>query len=85
MHTVDDNITWYYMGTERRQARKPRRYHNGRRHRIRNESLISDFRLNPARRQEDTDGFVEISSLNNKNDPKAQRFKSRLPRLKKSR
>ena len=81
MHTVDDNITWYYMGTERRQASRPRRYHSDRRYRLRSESLISNFRVNPARRQEDTDGFVEISTLSNNSTRKKFRLKSRLSRF----
>lgn len=67
MHTVDDTVTWYYTGLERRQANKPRRQHNDRRYRLRKESLISDFRQNYSRRQEDVDGFVEIDGLSNGN------------------
>ena len=75
MHKVEDNISWYYTGTERRQANKPRREHEDRRYRLRNESLISDFRLDTARRQEDVDGFVEINGLNNSLDKsKARSF-----------
>ena len=65
MHTVDDTTPWYYTGPERRQADKPRREHSDRRYRLRNESLISDFRLGISRRQEDADGFIEISGLSN--------------------
>lgn len=68
MHKIEDNISWYYTGPERRQANKPRRAHHDRRYRLRNESLISDFRLDTARRQEDVDGFVEIDGLNNSSD-----------------
>lgn len=67
MHTVDDTVTWYYTGLERRQANKPRRQHHDRRYRLRKESLISDFRLGISRRQEDVDGFVEINGLSNGN------------------
>lgn len=73
MHKVDDNISWYYTGPERRRANKPRREHEDRRYRVRDEALISDFRLGTPRRQEDEDGFVEISGLNNDNfQPKIQ-------------
>lgn len=65
MHKVDDNISWYYTGPERRCASRPRREHDDRRYRVRNEALISDFRLGIARRQEDVDGFIEITGLNN--------------------
>jgi hypothetical protein len=68
MHKVEDNITWYYTGPERRQANKPRRAHDDRRYRLRNEALISDFRLDTARRQEDVDGFVEINGLSSGQD-----------------
>ncbi|MBI3188844.1 MAG: hypothetical protein HYZ31_13390 [Gammaproteobacteria bacterium] len=74
MHKVDDNISWYYTGPERRRANRPRREHEDRRYRVRNEALISDFRLGTARRQEDVDGFVEITGLNNNGNsqPKAR-------------
>jgi len=54
----------YYIGPERRHADYPRREldHN-RRHRTRDESLISDCRMNKYRRQEDDEGFFEISTL----------------------
>jgi hypothetical protein len=68
MHKVEDNISWYYTGAERRRANKPRREHDDRRYRLRDESLIGDFRLDTARRQEDVDGFIEIDGLNNSSD-----------------
>lgn len=68
MHTEDEETVWYYTGPERRRANIPRRQHDDRRYRLRNESLISDFRLGMARRQEDADGFVEISGLSNGNN-----------------
>ncbi|HEY9051554.1 MAG TPA: hypothetical protein VIQ03_08430 [Gammaproteobacteria bacterium] len=55
----------YYFGPERRHANKPRRYHNERRHRIRDEALLSDCRTGMARRKEDEEGFFEISNLYN--------------------
>ncbi len=53
----------YYLGPERRTARSPRRSNPCRRHRIRRESLVSDCRTLACRREEDRDGFVEVSSL----------------------
>lgn len=68
MHINDENTVYYYTGPERRRANKPRREHSDRRYRLRDESLISDFRNNTARRIEDEEGFVEISGLNNGSD-----------------
>ncbi|MDQ1363371.1 MAG: hypothetical protein QG652_1232 [Pseudomonadota bacterium] len=67
MHTIDDKTPEYYSGPERRQAHQPRRHAADRRYRLRNESLISDFRNNTNRRMEDEEGFVETGSLNNGN------------------
>ena len=54
----------YYIGPERRHADSPRRnIEQCRRHRIRRESLISDCRIDESRRCEDTEGFIEISTL----------------------
>jgi hypothetical protein len=54
----------YYIGPERRHAHNPRREQDhDRRHRTRNESLISDCRTNNFRRQEDGEGFFEFSTL----------------------
>jgi len=54
----------YYIGPERRHAYNPRReMTHCRRHRNRTESLISDCRTNMSRRREDSEGFVEISTL----------------------
>ena len=53
----------YYIGPERRHAHTPRRtLDHMRRHRTRNESLISDCRID-SRRKEDDEGFFEISTL----------------------
>lgn len=59
-------IGQYYIGSERRHADNPRRNldHN-RRHRTRDESLISECRTNACRRQEDDEGFFEIPTLYN--------------------
>jgi len=53
----------YYSNPERRLANKSRRSSAGRRHRLRNESLVSDCRTNSARRKEDEDGYTEVSNL----------------------
>ncbi len=53
----------YYFGPERRHANHPRRYHMERRHRIRDEALLSDCRNGMPRRKEDEEGFFEISDL----------------------
>lgn len=57
------NQTYYYTGPERRHARAPRRAIFCRRHRMRTESLVTDCRLTPCRRQEDFDGYIELSTL----------------------
>ncbi len=53
----------YYSNPERRLANKSRRASSTRRHRTRNESLVSDCRINSARRKEDEDGYIEVSNL----------------------
>lgn len=59
----------YYLGPERRHADNPRRRpEQCRRHRTRVESLISDCRLTASRRQEDDEGFIEISNLYSDDD-----------------
>jgi len=52
----------YYSGPERRHARAPRRIENDRRYRLRSEALISEYRSD-LRRKEDEEGFIEFSSL----------------------
>jgi len=52
----------YYSGPERRHAEKPRRDINDRRYRLRSEALISEYRSD-LRRKEDDEGFIEFSSL----------------------
>lgn len=75
MHTIDETTVYYYTGPERRHANRPRREHSDRRYRLRSESLISDFR-HDARRLEDEEGFVEISGLNNGNSKSKHRPKT---------
>jgi len=58
----------YYTGPERRHASQPRRRHRDRRHRYRDEALLSDCRSGEARRWEDEQGFIEIANLYN--DPR---------------
>jgi len=53
----------YITGSERRQARQPRRSHQKRRYRIRFESLLSDCRSGLKRRCEDEEGFFEFENL----------------------
>ncbi len=53
----------YYIGPERRHANHPRRSGQERRHRCRDESMLSDCRTGTPRRREDEEGFVEISNL----------------------
>ena len=65
MHTIDETTVYYYTGPERRHASNPRRHSSDRRYRLRNESLISDFRCDATRRAEDEEGFVEMSGLDN--------------------
>ncbi|VAW69160.1 hypothetical protein MNBD_GAMMA09-3242 [hydrothermal vent metagenome] len=70
MRNEKDDITSssYYSNPERRLAGKCRRSAENRRHRIRNESLISDCRTNRNRRKEDEDGYIEVSNLYTDND-----------------
>ncbi len=58
-----NNQGFYYTGPERRHAKAPRRLIFCRRHRIRRESLVTDCRQTPCRRQEDVDGYIELSTL----------------------
>ena len=64
---MSNNFTDYYAGPERRMAAKPRRSDATRRHRLRTESLISDCRTFSCRRNEDDEGFIEISNLSDEN------------------
>lgn len=64
MHTIEDIEIYYYTGVERRLAHHPRRHTQDRRHRLRNEALISEFRQDDiGRRIEDEQGFFEIDDL----------------------
>ena len=62
-HTLIENQ--YYIGPERRRAQQPRRRNDERRHRNRDETLLSDCRTGEARRHEDEEGFIEIANLYN--------------------
>ncbi len=65
-HTLEDID--YYSGPERRHAEKPRRIKNDRRYRLRSEALISEYRSD-LRRKEDEEGFIEFSSLYTNHKP----------------
>ena len=65
-HIFDDID--YYSGPERRHAVTPRRIADDRRYRLRSEALISEYRSD-LRRKEDEEGFIEFSSLYKNHNP----------------
>ena len=75
--TNDNNMieSQYYIGPERRHAQQPRRAGDERRHRCREETMLSDCRTSGARRREDEEGFVEIASLYNEASDQPQKKK----------
>ena len=70
---MSDLFDSYYTGPERRKASKPRRQLKQRRHRIRSESLISDCRVQRARRKEDEEELTELLFLNEPDQPQIRK------------